>query len=413
MPNNTYNVLEVFLSGALAHRGTLWLRENELNPILSENVPVLPDPLVGAQRVEFLDNYGGESIFLGRGFHPLAPFLDRTRLVAMNGGIGVHEIGWAEGFTGEGIGRPQAKSIGARIAAAHLGQNPALPQSWFLDGVRAQLLTQAATAAGGLPSQARPVVLPVGTPNLLQHLERSATTHTDPLVDLYRDRYSARLTHPGEVAPLRSADFEAYSNGLDRMHAWSDLHGALDGLYVETAVAPNLYASNPVTKSVELAARLIGLAGVRHVSTVLSGSILPGTLDTHGGFEANAVGHIKHHNAVMWGICNALRTAIDDGILDLDTTVVVLHSEFGRYDDGVNGSEHWTDGYLSMLLGGPTVPGLAGDFTVDSQGGQANGYTRSEFADAIALVGGAEIDTCHVSPGAENGLLTDIFGQLP
>jgi len=390
-----YNILEIYLSGAIAHRETFWTLGSEAGSPLDA---VNGSTIGSAQRVAMgvSDGAGGD-LYLGRGCAPFASRAQDLRLVTMAMDTGVHEIGHAYAFTGLRLGRADATSIGSRIQH-HIGG--AGIHSVILDGVRNQLLTRMATRTGDLGSAARPLVVPMGSVNLFGRLERGEQQHRDPMTSLYRDRYAARLTHSGEQ--VRSAHFDLYSDGFDRMANWTALQDLLTdgpGLpLVETAVSRNSYVINPFTESIRFGARLIAEKGVRHVCTFASGNNLPGSLDTHDGYEDDPVGHNKHHNAALWGACNTVEELIGAGI-DLSTTIVVIHTEFGRYKDS-DGSEHSTPGYCALMLGGPVVGGVQGTLT-GTDGGKGGattidessldgGVTPKELADALSIAAGAD-----------------------
>lgn len=363
-------ILQIFLFRAPAHSQTLWVPHNQTwqDPVstrIPEASDAVPQFLATDNEVPELDH----AVMLGDGFHPLASLggVSRTHLVAMQGEFLAHTLAASYALSGINIGNPAALSLGARVQNAW--GTSGFPASWVLDPQQNATLTALATATGSQPGSTRPFVVPVGRP-FVSRLQREHRSNADALLAYYREQYAKKLEH--ETGRVRAPAYDVYDDAASRMASWEEAYDVLSTGPDLESFSRGDYVDNGITKSVQMGVHLLH-HGARHV-TVIGGHNAGPDLDTHtiGDHET---AHASHHNAVIWGICEALRTAEN---FDVDNTVVVFHAEFGRYLDGVNGSEHWKDGYASLLFGGPiTTPGLTGRL---SYAPDSNGLLRSSVA---------------------------------
>jgi uncharacterized protein (DUF1501 family) len=81
-----------------------------------------------------------------------------------------------------------------------------------------------------------------------------------------------------------------------------------------------------------------------------------GAYDTHNSVHSSVTA------TNLWNVLATLRQLIDAGTLDLNTTLIVLTTEFGRTpyrsaggtaNAGSNGRDHWPQGFVNVLIGGP------------------------------------------------------------
>jgi uncharacterized protein (DUF1501 family) len=120
--------------------------------------------------------------------------------------------------------------------------------------------------------------------------------------------------------------------------------------------------------SLQLAARLL-----THPDTpakyvcVVDGGLPPGNkaggYDTHEDNSLTQASNLFNVLGSLMGIINAPGEN-DPTKLDLDRTLIVLNTEFGRtpYGQGQSGRNHWPYGYPVALLGGPISGALSGVF---------------------------------------------------
>ncbi|MBX2803568.1 MAG: DUF1501 domain-containing protein [Myxococcales bacterium] len=383
-------ILQIFLFRAPAHSQTLWMPEGgTFGDPVSERITAASgaDHQVLADAADFDDL--DHTVVLGDGLHPLESLggVGRTHLVAMRSELGAHTLASAHALSGINIGNPAALSLGARVQAAW--DDGGFPKSWVLDPQQNATLTSLATATGSQPASTRPFVLPVGRP-FVSRLQRAHRSRADALLAYYREQYARRLEHA--TGPVRAPAFDVHDDAMARMAAWEQTYDVLHAGPEVESFSEGSYVDNGITKSVEMGVHLLH-HGARHV-TVIGGHNAAPDFDTHA-IGDHETAHSSRHNGVLWGICEALRTAEN---FDVDNTLVVFHAEFGRFLDGSNGSEHWPDAYAALLFGGPvTQAGLTGRlfYQPDSNGilrsttTEEQSITAPELLDGLAQLAGA------------------------
>jgi hypothetical protein len=83
--------------------------------------------------------------------------------------------------------------------------------------------------------------------------------------------------------------------------------------------------------------------------------------DTHFFHTRIASQNVPHTFAALAEIINAPGEG-DPAKIDLDETMVVINTEFGRTpyrqtSGGETGTNHWPQGYVTVMIGGPIGPG--------------------------------------------------------
>jgi hypothetical protein len=435
VPCGPFKILDIFLTGALSHRDALWVDDPaegwapwRVDPDMTQ-VPGAGN----AQKILFKPA-SDHAVYLGAGFTPLLPTgaLGRTRLVALRTfGAGDHVVRTAHTMAGVELGRPGFVSPGARVAARYLDGAPVLP-SWVVDAEGRAQYRQFATATGTLGAQYRPFVVPVGSNDFKTSMNRTGRERVDDLLTTYRRTYAGDLTHGS--ARVRSDAFDSYEDAVNRIIDWPAVYEVLnkDG----NNDSPSLDATNGMLHQNKLTAGIsFGVhllkQGARHV-TVVGGQGAYPRLDTHENNLDPDNGptdyqfHAIRHNGVMWGAMKAIADALDSGLLDLDDTMIVLRSEFGRYNDDNNGTEHQLSGYAGIVMGGPVkAPALAGElaFSDDDKNGKAvGGFAPLDIAAGVALAAGVDpfqpglFDPADLTEPAANAqagrewLATDLLG---
>ncbi len=90
--------------------------------------------------------------------------------------------------------------------------------------------------------------------------------------------------------------------------------------------------------------------------------------DTHDSHVTYASRNVSHTLEELVKIINAPGEN-DPNKIDLDDTMIVLNTEFGRTpypQDGGTGLNHWPQGYVNVLIGGPIESrGIFGNITSD------------------------------------------------
>jgi uncharacterized protein (DUF1501 family) len=128
---------------------------------------------------------------------------------------------------------------------------------------------------------------------------------------------------------------------------------------------------------------------------------ITGSYDTHGNGTQL---HLLHTSANLYDVLHHLSDIIHhpvnnpSGTLDLDTTMVVINTDFGRTPDinGNNGRDHWPQGYATVFIGGPLAGGATIRGAID-----ASGYTKTAYRYSPTDVRGAVLLAAGIDPFAE------------
>ncbi|MEZ4385607.1 MAG: DUF1501 domain-containing protein [Nannocystaceae bacterium] len=413
-------VLELFVYGGLCPWDTLycapsWGRGEGRylyafgEPALAERLAAcdVADDLDGGFTLPFAADAAGEAIHLGPWTAALwqrPDVLARTRVVVGRHDQFPHSTAIPLALTGSRLGRPELAGTAAAIARhfAELEGGASTPRACVIqpgDVARLDNL-QSALAIGAHPSASRPLELNLGQlPQLLDLLQRPAVDGGAPaydaLVGRYRDRYAARLRRPSGAA-------------LDapELRAWEAVDGARrEAEALALWLPPGLFGLSQGTACGETRASMttMGARVARHVlqregagegaptaryALWIDGGLEPtldGCHDTHRDHLVHAPRNYSHTFATLAAAIAdpaAPGDADDPTKLDLDDTLVVITSEFGRTparEDEREGLGHWPGASVSALIGGPvTGPAQGGRAivgAVDRETGLASAWT--------------------------------------
>jgi hypothetical protein len=120
-------------------------------------------------------------------------------------------------------------------------------------------------------------------------------------------------------------------------------------------------------------------------------------VDSHA--TTSLAAHATVHATNQWSTSRAIEEVVASGDLDLDDTMVLMHSEFGRYHPGgaATGTEHWTRGYPMVLIGGPVrTRRVRGALSFSTPQGVATGgwnnqpHNPTDVRCAVALAAGLD-----------------------
>lgn len=347
----------------------------------------------------------GREVALGPWARPLGndPTLrSRTRVVVTRHELTPHEAAVPYALTGRRFGDARAVILGAAVERRQrlLAGNPPLDQrvpfAFALHPPGFDFAPSlAAFGAHGAASQ--PLLLQVEPPaGFTTGLQRTPSPlgNTNDLLRAYRDDYGERLRFRGGAAVVSSA-YSAYDYALRVALTEPSTHGVGDlvGGALQPAAGPWSRCAGTLATSgrlahplpaadgldrtgaaIRTAARLLAHADpafrARYVCVVDEGSPGLRTYDTHAdNFFGEAVPTANN----LWRTLRAVADEVAAGRLDLATTLVVIKTEFGRtpaYNGAgaepngtpipAHGRDHWPFGYVTVLLGGPTRPGVAG-----------------------------------------------------
>lgn len=373
-------VLELFFYGGLCPWDTFYCvpswGQGEGRFLHAFDVASRFDPCGGSgalTRPFGLDDAGTE-IHLGPWTHPLwsrPDLLARMRVVVTRHDQLPHETAIPLALTGARLGSPQLAGTGSAVQRHFAGAQSSdrvAPHAYVIHpgGEFTGENLSASTATGQHPVAARPWDIAIGEgPVLAGLLERPATagdrsTH-DALLQLHTERYAARLRGIETGGMGRSPALDAWQAMLEaqrRAPGMADLLGpSLFGLPLASECGELPRISVPRT-SAHAAARLLLGEQAASYALWIDGGLEP---SQDGGHDSHR-DHLDHASINYVHTLRALAERInapgeaDPDKLELDDTLVVITTEFGRspHRQGeLDGLEHWPQGYVSVLLGGP------------------------------------------------------------
>jgi len=381
-----FKVLEVFLEGGLSHREALWLAGGSYASWSDE--PIWSD-IDGFDTAA--SDWSHDGITLSKATSPLQDYSDRLRVVAMGHDLEPHTAAVALAATGKTIGRPRQAGSGAAIQRLAGGSTPV---SWVLRGWRGARAARAASTTGLHGAEHRPISLSVssasGADDIIDEFLVARNTSRDALRDVYRNRYEDRLRFSG--SSVRSAGHEAFVAASNAAHDAEAIGAQLDGGTLQLT-GDTTYQNNHTRTALQMAAHLLS-NDARYVCVIDSG--VHSTYDTHDGTEDEDSYYATLQAGNLWSTLDEVAALIDSGALDLDDTLVVFNTEFGRKDQ-TTGSNHHPDGYGVMCLGGPVgldgSSGVSGAFDEDDV--VATHTHANPTALRVAVLAAAGIDPFH------------------
>lgn len=371
----------------------------------------------------------GKDVHLGPFARPLwrNDIRSRMRVVVMQHDLAPHEAAIPYALSGRRLGRPDATGLGAPIqrrarALDTTNQHP-LPFSYCLVPSLAigSPLFNTFDAVGNHGGNAKPVVLPIGDPAaFLASLNRTVPDGADDLLAQYTAQYGNRLKRSGTAT--RSAAFQDYASssaGLAAAPALSTLLGGAPlapgaAAFCSTDTGAFAAGGHFAGSALRTAAYLLNHADpTRRASYV---GIIDGGLnnqgfayDVHDDFFGGTPSQAQRTSSHLWETMSALAAIIrapgdppDPGKIDLQSTLIVLKTEFGRTPyrsrggsplPASMGRDHWPDGYVNVLIGGPIqtagVVGSISDGTGNMGQGvaEANANYKPQDIQAAALLG--------------------------
>jgi hypothetical protein len=394
------------------------------------NTPVGQEFQVPFSNVPFLANdSNSKEVRLGPFAKPLwrQDIRDRMRVVVVSHNLMPHEAAIPFTLTGLRLGNPNQASLGAAIAhrytALELEAGPPrpLPFAYGLISETAglnNLLVASMGAVGRHPGAARPLVLKFGPgfATFISQLQRAnMNTAKDALLDQYRGQYRDWLRFMGSGPPTRSSAFRDYDTGVTNLHQAAALSTFLVGPPGVPTAIPNDQEcarepsqafetqANPTKTALQAAVFLLtrpAAERARYVCVVDSG------IEPRVGlpYDVHQAGHAGDTGSNLWNVFQTLADLINDPLLpadpaklDLSDTLIVINTEFGRTpfkssgnapNSGSLGRDHWPQGYVNVLIGGPiTTPAVIGSISdAANTGGVADISFTATDVKAAALV---------------------------
>jgi len=311
--------------------------------------------------------------------------LRRMRIVVTQHNVPAHEGANPVSFTGVGLGQSRMAGLGtpiqryfmeARIEGEESGIR-AVPYSYVLyPGGYAPFNAITATQVGFHPGNAKPMIVAVSpTSELSTLLNRESLGASagafDSAVAYYRATYEAQLRAFGHSVPARARERDAYEFANFARSNAPELTTVLSADLLQNIAPPGAVCGRPPgvpndfpRMQARLSANLLTRAEnrARYVMWIDAGLVPSNTggHDTHGGsIQTNSLNLPHTFNALLEQIRNPDNPlAGDDRRINLDETMVVINTEFGRtpYAQGTTGTNHFPWGYVNVFIGGPIHP---------------------------------------------------------
>jgi hypothetical protein len=391
-------VLEIFLHGGLAPYESFYFRpdggstrgfDGDVTALEWSDAATCGTTPAGLVTQAHGVDAAQKAVHLGPFALPLwrADIAARMRVVVLAHDLEPHEAAIPYNISGRRLGRPGACGLGAiiqrRARSVEVPGSHPLPYSYVLPTAFTAIdgAIEMADAVGAHPGSSRPLRLIVGEDfvDVVASLSRSnASVGGDALLDHYRNRYRDSLRYPASGSVTRSRAFADYEAATDALFDAPVLRTLLSAgptsllprpacarATADTQFAAPMFGQGTTHAQLDLAAYLLSRTGAesaRHVFVAdggLDGSFFP--YDVH---DAMANGAVRGSQATrtsvhLWNLLQKLATLIKapgevaPGKIDLDSTLVVLKTEFGRTpyrsiggapNPASDGRDHWPQG---------------------------------------------------------------------
>ena len=415
-------MLEIFLYGGLSPLETFYVVPEYGAP----DDPDVPDTgwhsftrhhervftgLCGVPQDQWLQPFAtdaqGMSVQLGPGLWPLRQrpdLLARMRMIVVRHDDTAHPVAIPRVLTGHRLGSPRMTGTAAHVQRYHASRSTeALPSSytfWPKNYLRTDNL-DAIDAVGVHPASARPLAIDIDSGQRLTKLLKRGQLGdrreaADALLRFYNDQAAAHLDHP-TAGPLRSpglADHAFAAAAATQGPTLEELLGN-DFLPEVSAVACAFQqTAHELGSALDAAAHLLASpsTGARYAGIIDAGIDFAYNLDTHFGF------HLDVATTNAYAATDALVQRVnapgesDPDKIDLDDTMIVLSTEFGRtpYQDPVTrdgATNHWPQGFVLVLIGGPIREEHAGIYGALGPDAEATLYATPAEVRAGLLAG--------------------------
>lgn len=354
----------------------------------------------------FGEDARGREVKLGPFISPLrnrADLLDRLRVIVTTHDAAPHEVGIPLALTGRRPGDISLAGLGAHIQR-HFGERDGVgtPVSYVIQppsSVQRELM-RAVAATGRHPGFTRPLQLRIdGFENMLDLMGRPSVDGRASTYDAVMERLNASFGGRVRVEdrPLRAPPLTEFDSTCESLAYASDVVTLLGG------AAPQPIASSLCGVETDFDATATSLrVAVDLLNHPTSPARYVCVVDGGLGPQRNAGGYDSHENTPRVQATNltSLLTALtgiinspgenDPKKLDLDRTLIVLNTEFGRSPvAGENlGRGHWPHAFPVMMLGGPIRAdnaGILGAMDADALPELASTPTHHRIAALMSL----------------------------
>jgi hypothetical protein len=307
---------------------------------------------------------------------------DRLRLLVMSHHLRVHELAIPLAMTGYRLAFPRFAGLGAPVQHYFLPRAEARePAAWVLAPYDRQtsFFTALLESSGAHPSFTRPLMLHLDSDaRFADALERRSVGEdreaSDRLLDSAVASFRARLVRDG--APVRSRVWEEYDYAVSALRRADAIAGAFDRRFLAPihGEACGLQSARSLpAMQLRLAAHLLGRpdSPTRYVGIFETGLFTdlndPTAYDTHRRHIYDMGRNLPYFMEQLCAVINRPGEK-DPNKIDLDRTLVVINTEFGRSPgtQGMNprevnpkggtGRNHHAEAYVAAMFGGPIGP---------------------------------------------------------
>jgi hypothetical protein len=422
------SVLEIFLQGGLSAWETLYLVEEYGRPTdpMFPNTQFYTFPTTGSRSIQdalsecafpggepmgvsFATDSNGADVKLGPFAYLLrqrADMTDRMRVIVQRHTLEPHEAAVPLSLTGKPVGQPAAAGLGAHLQRYFIQNGPAdrkAPYSYvFSTGGILGDNVSVATATGFHSGVARPLHIKVDNAETLTTLLRRPEIGNpddrdryDALLASYVEQHRNRLRWQGTGAPTRSARFTE----LDQSAAAVRNAQAVSDIMDDTLFTPrgdttcndengfdvpgiSLNAARYLLTHPSQPARYVMVADTGLIEA--SGR---GGYDTHTDNSHDQARNFHHLLKNLTAVVN--QPGEDDPTkIDLDKTMIILNTEFGRtpFAQSGSGRNHHPYGYVTAVIGGPVTSAQKGVFGAIGPDGVADEYVSPGTNRAAAML---------------------------
>lgn len=442
LPGNVTPDFSSYGMASLALNQMNWTANSGLFPCESPDIPTSFDD---AQL--FASQSGGGNIFWGAPTKPIyrrSDIFDRCRMITQYHDLLPHEAAVPYVMSGLTLGNPRRAGSGSAIQRRARAVQPdqLLPVSYVLHTSDTFGANNAA-ANGTHPGFAKPVVIRVTNSNsFVNSLARTGiTSESDELFLSLRHEFRDRLRFRGYGDTVRSEGFDSYWVAAELLEKGPDLQALFaDNILVRDnnvnvcpthpGATPN---NTPGTKTlINAAAHLLTSGPARYVCAIDTG--IAGTYDSHGNINGSSQSHLLDTSANIYNMMHHLADAIyhptnnPEGTINLDETMIVINTEFNRTPNVNvnNGRDHWPQGGVSVMIGGPHSGGPSILGAIDATGFTevSHRYSATDMRGAVMLAAGIDpfaegnfrfsdfSDTLRDGVGTEDDLRERLRGQI-
>lgn len=355
--------------------------------------------------LDFMPDALGHMVKLGTLTEPLrsrADIVGRLRLQILSHGVYPHDFARALASTGYAGGSPRLSGLGTAVSHYQLDHAPS--QVGGAAYVLAELPTLLPTASrvGSHPVAARPLELRVdGSPSSLFQTIKPQKPAVQSLGDALRKSYLAQQTWPGEAGHVRSKALSNLDSLELQLASLEQLGKVLKPSDFDSPAGMGLlypFVHDLTQTKLQIAAKILTQTGgaARHVTVVETGYSTGDAGFGVGGYDFHQeyVQHAVDMYPRLWKrLCDVINAPGEQNPqkLNLDDTLVVINTEFGRAPLPQNfkmGRNHHPAAYVTAMFGGPVgtaQKGIVG--AIDKEALPVNPLTPAEtrMATLVAL----------------------------